>query len=70
MATAGGAIYTLEVPNLNQVSCIAAFQNSSIDLLLCSPDKQCLVAGSTENANTFPKVQYAVKPSHKIGSCI
>ncbi|XP_043406383.1 F-box/WD repeat-containing protein 12 isoform X5 [Chelonia mydas] len=58
VATAGGAIYTLEVPNLNQVSCIAAFQNSSIDLLLCSPDKQCLVAGSTENANTFPKMFY------------
>ncbi|CAM4599294.1 unnamed protein product [Caretta caretta] len=58
VATAGGAIYTLEVPHLNQVSCIAAFQNSSIDLLLCSPDKQWLVAGSTENANTFPKMFY------------
>ncbi|KAM7169843.1 F-box/WD repeat-containing protein 12 isoform 1-T1 [Macrochelys suwanniensis] len=58
VATAGGVIYTLEVPNLNQVSCITAFQNSSIDLLLCSPDKQWLVAGSTENANTSPKVFY------------
>ncbi|EMP38515.1 F-box/WD repeat-containing protein 12 [Chelonia mydas] len=65
VATAGGAIYTLEVPNLNQVSCIAAFQNSSIDLLLCSPDKQCLVAGSTENANTFPKLAYADFPGFR-----
>uniref|UniRef100_A0A8C0G2F4 Uncharacterized protein n=1 Tax=Chelonoidis abingdonii TaxID=106734 RepID=A0A8C0G2F4_CHEAB len=40
---AGGVICTLEVPNLNQVSCITAFQNSSIDLLLCSPDEQWLV---------------------------
>ncbi|XP_067399913.1 F-box/WD repeat-containing protein 12 isoform X2 [Emydura macquarii macquarii] len=57
-STAGGAIYTLEVPNLNQVSCITAYQNSSIDLLLCSPDKRWLVAGSTENANTSPKIFY------------
>ncbi|XP_030424395.1 F-box/WD repeat-containing protein 12 isoform X2 [Gopherus evgoodei] len=57
-ATAGGVIYTLEVPNLNQVSCITAFQNSSIDLLLCSPDEQWLVAGSTENADTSSKIFY------------
>ncbi|XP_075795794.1 F-box/WD repeat-containing protein 12 isoform X2 [Pelodiscus sinensis] len=57
-ATAGGAIYILEVPNLNQVSHITAFQNSSIDLLLCSPDKQWLVAGSTENADTSLKIFY------------
>uniref|UniRef100_A0A8C3I5J8 F-box domain-containing protein n=1 Tax=Chrysemys picta bellii TaxID=8478 RepID=A0A8C3I5J8_CHRPI len=55
-ATAGGAIYTLEVPNLNQVSCITAFQNSSIDLLLCSPDEQWVIAGSTENAAPSPKI--------------
>nr|XP_014430444.1 F-box/WD repeat-containing protein 12-like [Pelodiscus sinensis] len=69
-ATAGGAIYILEVPNLNQVSHITAFQNSSIDLLLCSPDKQWLVAGSTENADTSLKVQHAIKRSNTIGSCI
>ncbi|XP_074860971.1 F-box/WD repeat-containing protein 12 isoform X2 [Carettochelys insculpta] len=57
-ATAGGAIYTLEVPNLKQVSRIAAFQNSSIDLFVCSPDKQWLIAGSTETADTSVKVFY------------
>ncbi|XP_019392498.1 PREDICTED: F-box/WD repeat-containing protein 12 isoform X1 [Crocodylus porosus] len=55
-ATAGGAIYTLEVPNLNQVSRITAFQNSKIDLFLCSPDKLWLVAGSTESADVSTKV--------------
>uniref|UniRef100_A0A8C8RYE7 F-box domain-containing protein n=1 Tax=Pelusios castaneus TaxID=367368 RepID=A0A8C8RYE7_9SAUR len=57
-ATSGGTIYTLEIPNLSQVSFITALQNSSIDLLLCSPDKRWLIAGSTENADTSPKILY------------
>uniref|UniRef100_A0A8D0G1R6 Uncharacterized protein n=1 Tax=Sphenodon punctatus TaxID=8508 RepID=A0A8D0G1R6_SPHPU len=57
--TAGGALYTFEATSLNQASHIIAFQNSGIDLLLCSPDKQWIVAGSTNSASVSSKVFYA-----------
>ncbi|XP_020836920.1 F-box/WD repeat-containing protein 12-like isoform X1 [Phascolarctos cinereus] len=56
VAITEGVLYTLTVPCLKEVSQVTAFQNCHIDLLLCSPDKNWILVGSTETPDVLVKV--------------
>ncbi|XP_043934050.1 F-box/WD repeat-containing protein 12 isoform X2 [Protopterus annectens] len=56
--TGGGALYTLTVPNLNQLSRITVFDIYKVDLVLSSPDGQWVVAGTSESIDVCPKIYY------------
>ncbi|XP_014353637.1 F-box/WD repeat-containing protein 12 isoform X2 [Latimeria chalumnae] len=56
--TGEGALYTLTIPNLCEVSQVPVFETYKISLVLPSPDKQWILAATTENLDIFPKVIY------------
>ncbi|XP_069499668.1 F-box/WD repeat-containing protein 12 [Ambystoma mexicanum] len=53
---AGGIVYTLAVPALNEISRERVYTDDGIDLLLCSPDKQWIVAAKLYDLNQLPKI--------------
>ncbi|XP_038627986.1 F-box/WD repeat-containing protein 12 [Tachyglossus aculeatus] len=55
-ATAGGTLYTLTVPHLNEVSRVTASQSSNVNLLLCSTNMKWIVTGSIVNLDSPTKV--------------
>lgn len=58
MGTEEGTLFTLAAADLNEISCIKVFQNSGIDLSLCSPDGQWIVVCPTSSAIVSPKVLF------------
>lgn len=56
--TSGGALHTLTIPALSQVSHVRAFDTYKIDILLLSPDKHWVIAALRENLDLHPKVYF------------
>ncbi|MGH0184109.1 UNVERIFIED_CONTAM: hypothetical protein FKN15_014009 [Acipenser sinensis] len=56
--TSGGALHTLTIPALSQVSHVRAFDTYKIDILLLSPDKHWVIAALRENFDLHPKVYF------------
>nr|XP_033781993.1 F-box/WD repeat-containing protein 12 isoform X2 [Geotrypetes seraphini] len=59
IGTSGGILYTLTIPDLTEISRMMVFTESSIDLLFASPNKQWVVAGTTDRSRTLPKIFYS-----------
>lgn len=52
----GGFLYTLGVPALNEISRIRVYTDDAVDVVLCSPDTQWIVAANLYNINELPKI--------------
>ncbi|XP_020382204.1 F-box/WD repeat-containing protein 12 isoform X1 [Rhincodon typus] len=54
--TRGGALITLSIPNLSQISHLSVMKDYQVDFLLVSPDQQWIIAGTEENDDIPAKV--------------
>nr|XP_004546211.1 F-box/WD repeat-containing protein 12 [Maylandia zebra] len=58
VGTGQGSVCTLAGPSLTKKSSIIVYDTFSVNILLASPDKKWITAGTTENNDFFPKVFY------------
>ncbi|XP_067854804.1 F-box/WD repeat-containing protein 12 isoform X2 [Heptranchias perlo] len=56
VGTGGGALITLTIPNLRQISHLSLMDAHAIDFLLVSPDQQWIIAGTKESNHVSAKV--------------
>ncbi|KAL4646373.1 F-box/WD repeat-containing protein 12 isoform X1 [Arapaima gigas] len=59
VGTGGGALYSLTSPTLSLISHQVIFDSFSLDLLVSSPDKKWILAETTENTDSNPKVFFS-----------
>ncbi|XP_069062499.1 F-box/WD repeat-containing protein 12 isoform X3 [Pleurodeles waltl] len=52
----GGFLYTLGVPALNEISRVRVLTDDAVDLVICSPDMQWIVAANLYNVHELPKI--------------
>lgn len=68
VGTSQGSVHTLTSPSLSKLSTLVVCDTFKVNLLLASPDKKWILAGTTENMDMSPKVlssQSVTCPSEK-----
>lgn len=56
VGTSQGSVHTLTSPSLSKLSTLVVCDTFKVNLLLASPDKKWILAGTTENMDMSPKV--------------